>query len=553
MAASAFFTKVVETVYPQPQNGERNVIYGDAEGNPLTVIAGDGAFYIRGVRYNIVPRPDGYIGGGAFGVVWRAKKDPDTPKFTENSAAAQTYESLVNRHYADWVYQLLNAEECCVKLVQIETLAMAHDYDREITLQSQAGRHVEGVLAVLGATPTPTMDGVGPVTIDPKWIEDDHNPGYLKPKQGLPGQPSAGTHWAVIAVELAEKGNLRKWTNPLSSAGMGTFSVIEREKKLLMEDTTIEMTDMELENNAKDRAAICFQDQESVFGGIGNNGNKDGTNEDLARGVMFRLLTHVQELHAQNILHLDIKPDNLAINREWNVCLIDFGLAQRMNDPALGTCPKGTPGFIAPDANDSPDEKIDVFAMGMTMCCLLLSCENVFGDRERGPSYYERHLATMDGRGLKAWARQLQGWYADPTDAYHPYRPRIPPECISDAGADLCHRMVLRNKALRPSIADCLKHRWFQEGNLFGTNGAEWQHLVRESLKKTGGEGMQFWLRNSPGTDTYDTLAAEISHHHTRAGDGTPPVRQGAEESDGAGSVSTSSITASAAAKKRGQ
>ena len=84
---------------------------------------------------------------------------------------------------------------------------------------------------------------------------------------------------------------------------------------------------------------------------------------------------------------------------------------------------------------------------------------------------------------------------------------------------------------LRPTIEECLEHPWFQEGNLFATNGAEWQDLVHRSLKKTGGEGIQFWLRNSPGTDTYDVLAAEVSHDPTRAGHGAPLVSQGAEES----------------------
>ena len=72
------------------------------------------------------------------------------------------------------MYKLLNEPDCCVKLVRVEPrrrATSAEDYNRELELQSESGRFVQGVLAILAATPPPA-DGVGPVTIDPKWIEN---------------------------------------------------------------------------------------------------------------------------------------------------------------------------------------------------------------------------------------------------------------------------------------------------------------------------------------------------------------------------------------------
>ena len=60
------------------------------------------------------------------------------------------------------------------------------------------------------------------------------------------------------------------------------------------------------------------------------------------------------------------------------VHIIDFGLARKKDDPALRELMvSGTPGFSAPD-DIVPDEKTDIFAIGMTLCCMLLSSDLVF-------------------------------------------------------------------------------------------------------------------------------------------------------------------------------
>ena len=497
------YNSVANTLFGTPEGDDVIQIYGNAEKAPLTHIGADGAFYIHGVRYNI--DPNGYIGGGSFGVVWLAQRDPTAKKFDFDPNAGRTYDSLVERHYADFVYKLLNAPECCVKLVQVErsTATRGEDYKRELELQSEAGRFVQGVLAILAATPPPA-DGVGPVTIDPKWIEKRNPPGSGRLKKG---GPCEGSHWAVIAVELADKGNLRKWTNPLSKDGDGQMTIIENEEERLRSLYTAQqqgLQEVAIENAAN------FAGKESVFGGVDGSGN-----EDLARGVLFRLLKYVQKLHRRNILHLDIKPDNITINHLWDLCIIDFGLARKMDDPALRGPhgrQSGTAGFRAPD-DILPDEKTDIFAIGMTLCCMLLSSDIVFaqgaGRNNQNDQFYDTYLAQETSLGLKKWAAQLQGWYSHPKYKYYPYRPRVRTECISDKGARLCHRMVLRDRRLRPTITECLADPWFQEGNLIRDNGEEWQKLVRQSLANTGHEGRSYWLQNHAGVETQKFLAEE--------------------------------------------
>lgn len=44
--------------------------------------------------------------------------------------------------------------------------------------------------------------------------------------------------------------------------------------------------------------------------------------------IMFRVLTAVQTLHENFILHRDVKPENFVANRLGEIALIDFGLAR---------------------------------------------------------------------------------------------------------------------------------------------------------------------------------------------------------------------------------
>jgi calcium-dependent protein kinase len=62
---------------------------------------------------------------------------------------------------------------------------------------------------------------------------------------------------------------------------------------------------------------------------------------------MVRALIHI---HASNITHKDIKPDNIMYDEAGNCKLIDFGLSQqtKTKDEKMDTI-AGTPYFIAPE------------------------------------------------------------------------------------------------------------------------------------------------------------------------------------------------------------
>ena len=102
-----------------------------------------------------------------------------------------------------------------------------------------------------------------------------------------------------------------------------------------------------------------------------------GITEDEALHCLYQLACGLSDTHAAGVIHRDIKPNNMKIDREGVLKLFDFGLA-RTNGQAQTLGFRGTPGFAAPELVTSGyvafTTAVDVYAYGATALWLVARC-----------------------------------------------------------------------------------------------------------------------------------------------------------------------------------
>ena len=73
--------------------------------------------------------------------------------------------------------------------------------------------------------------------------------------------------------------------------------------------------------------------------------------------------------HENGVLHLDIKPANVLIDRSGHVKLADFGMATLASAAGFGGARGGTIGYMAPEQlnGEIVDERSDVFSLAAVL------------------------------------------------------------------------------------------------------------------------------------------------------------------------------------------
>ncbi|NQZ57285.1 MAG: serine/threonine protein kinase, partial [Lentisphaeraceae bacterium] len=90
--------------------------------------------------------------------------------------------------------------------------------------------------------------------------------------------------------------------------------------------------------------------------------------------LFFELCDTLQALHEQDVVHLDIKPQNVMVTKDNEVRLLDFGISSKAGSKIEGSgagtyefCPPEQIGGTAPHAN------MDVYALACLLYTLLSS------------------------------------------------------------------------------------------------------------------------------------------------------------------------------------
>ncbi|MGL4378406.1 MAG: protein kinase domain-containing protein, partial [Microcoleaceae cyanobacterium] len=99
--------------------------------------------------------------------------------------------------------------------------------------------------------------------------------------------------------------------------------------------------------------------------------------EKQIKQLLTELLPLLDFVHKKNVIHRDIKPDNIIRNQNGSLVLIDFGVSKQLSGSVLtrmGTV-TGTPGYAAPEQMQGhvfPSS--DLYSLAVTCIRLLTGC-----------------------------------------------------------------------------------------------------------------------------------------------------------------------------------
>lgn len=123
--------------------------------------------------------------------------------------------------------------------------------------------------------------------------------------------------------------------------------------------------------------------------------------EAFLTDLFARLLDGLDEVHSNNLLHLDIKPGNILLRRDDSPVLLDFGAA-RQSLQGDGNDLKGmyTPGFAAPEQYGHRDRLgpwSDLYAIGASLYACLAGASPPPSDQREASDTLEPAMKRWSG------------------------------------------------------------------------------------------------------------------------------------------------------------
>lgn len=99
----------------------------------------------------------------------------------------------------------------------------------------------------------------------------------------------------------------------------------------------------------------------------------DAVPESQAQQVMTGLLSALSHMHQRGLVHRDVKPENVMLDKSGQPVLIDFGIAARLSDTMEMRRKCGSPGYVAPEVllGDTYGIEVDSFGAGAVLYFIL--------------------------------------------------------------------------------------------------------------------------------------------------------------------------------------
>ena len=223
---------------------------------------------------------------------------------------------------------------------------------------------------------------------------------------------------------------------------------------------------------------------------------KNRVDENEACNFFQQIISGIDYIHKLNIVHRDMKPENLLIDDKKNIKIVDFGLSNTFKDNELLKTACGSPWYAAPEmiaGKEYVGSKADIWSCGIIMYALIWG-----------------FLPFEDQNTANLYKKILAGEYSIP-------------RFISDDAKELIKIILITDPDKRWNIDDIKSHTWFglntpvhtSDGIIIGYNQIPIEQSILRMMQQYGfdSEYVEKWLdanKHNHATTTYYLLSKRL-------------------------------------------